>query len=176
MRAVGISAICLAFFIQSQSARAGVIFDNGMNPAIATGGLQSDFDSGQYLTDNFNLTEGFTTIRDIHWLGVYGTLSPDATIDDFTFRFYNTDGGPVQNHFAEYTGLSTTRTNTGFTVSGLAIYEYSTVIPDLALTAGPTYWLSVVNDTSAYPTYGWSWVRLSGAGDARVRFTTPSGA
>lgn len=155
------------------NAQAGVIFDNGfpdLNDAYF-----SDFDGAAFQgADNF-IFRVDSTVRDVHWWGTYafGLTPPDA--DDFTIRIFNDDGGvPEDDPFYEVSvGNAVNRVDTGLLILGtFPLYSYSAVVTDVALLAGTTYWLSIVNNTVDDLDDEWYWATSnSAAGDAQIRVT-----
>ncbi|HIJ65293.1 MAG TPA: PEP-CTERM sorting domain-containing protein [Candidatus Hydrogenedentes bacterium] len=137
------------------------------------GGI-SDFGWGQQVADDFVLTEGMTTITDIHWWGGYGN-DPDPTLDDFTVRFFaDADGAPDIYPFFEEAAGTVGRVATDMTSSALGSYDGGTVYEywyDLAapleLSADTTYYVSILNDTYS----AWGWLEsLSGTHDLSWRY------
>ena len=175
-------ALAVAFMVHGMvggiSVYAGpVIYDNG-GPDLVTDpdSLLSDFDISAPFTvtnqtaDDFALQSGNNTIRDIHWWGIY-LLDNTPGTDDFTIRIFEDDGGKPSaiNFQTVFTG-NPGRADTGFDhtpLSGLFIadlYEYWVEVPALTLTAGTTYWLSIVNNTSDDDNDTWAWVTSSTGG------------
>ncbi|MGE0486234.1 MAG: hypothetical protein AB7Q81_18945 [Gammaproteobacteria bacterium] len=158
-RAVG-TAIVLTL---ATSAHANpIIFDN---MAVVDFGFGSDYDfgGGQFIADDFTLQAGANTITDIHWTGFYGTADTPLANDDFDIFIYADAGGipDVGNVVLSLTGITNAnRTDTGIDVSvGIPfdLYAYAIDITPLTLTANTTYWLSIVNDTTADLDDWWAW-------------------
>jgi hypothetical protein len=89
----------------------------------------------------------------------------------FTIELFadNGSGLPATAAFASYAvGNAVNRTDSGATIFGANIYNYSATIASTALTAGQTYWLSVVNNTSIDTNDDWYWLTNS-TGNAAQR-------
>ncbi len=158
------AGLALAF---SLPAAADVIYDNGHTPTDATA---SDFDFPFQIADDFQLQPGAVTITDIHWWGVYDTLGAPAGPDDFTIRIFAEDtGAPGDNPIHELTGVNGNRTAIANTIAGYTEYAYSVDVAPIVLSANTTYWLSIVNDTTAITApYEWYWSN-TGSGDGFAR-------
>jgi hypothetical protein len=148
------------------AAQAGVIYDNSAGtPDIASGSGSELFAAA----DNFVLQPAANTITDIHWTGVYAQNNTPPATDSFTIQIYPDAGGepnaPLYTDplFTVFTG-DPGRTDTLIDILGsFDLYAYSVNIAPLTLTAGSTYWLSIVNDTAAGD--NWFWGTISGAGN-----------
>ena len=62
------------------------------------------------------------------------------------------------------------RTDTGQAI-GSEVYEYSTTVTPIALDPNTTYWLSIVNDTTADTNDSWYWALASSLGNGALRST-----
>ena len=147
------------------SAGASIIYDNGASQL--TGGLIGstiDFPPA----DNFVLTDGASTITDIHWTGYYLI---DPPTDAFTVYIYGDDSGaPGVAPLHTLTG-TVQRVNSGNdNLGGFDDYNYVLNIDPLALSANTTYWLSITNDI-APDAWFWSLSDVS-AGDANQKAVT----
>jgi hypothetical protein len=91
--------------------------------------------------------------------------------DDFTVRLFNEAAG--QPAFAPFfsvnVGNAVNRTPFGSNIAGFDVFEFSAVMAPIPLTAGVTYWLSIVDNTVGDPD-DWLWA-TSHAGNARQRVT-----
>ena len=170
-----VSTLAALALCAAGGANAAVIYDNGV--AAVSVASQSDFDPQRFTADNFVLQPGATTITDVHWRGVYGVNGGANTpgTDAFTIQFYADAGGvPAVSPFNSYSvGSAVNRTDTlldlGSGLFAVDIYSYSAVIAPLALTAGTTYWLSIVNDTRTDIDDNWAWgAALGGDGFATL--------
>lgn len=155
-----LAALALPF---GSTVQAATIYENyGVGGPDLANGSRSDFDDAapRQVADDFELQPGASTLEDLHWWGLYTTSGPlDA--DNFSVRIYS-DGGLGKPVVApdilqlDFNGAAN-RTATGDSVFGFDIYTYSLDISALVLTAGTTYWLSIVNETTAATGYDWYW-------------------
>jgi hypothetical protein len=159
-----ISIVALLFVLFAGFSSAAVIYDNGTPDKIT--GVPSDFAWPNHMADDFVLSATVgTTITDAHWWGVYNP-NDSPTTDDFTLRIYADQGGsPHTSPLHDiHVGSAVTRTDTGddfVTTVTLDIYEYAAIVPPISLSAGTTYWFSVVNDTTADTNDSWFWLSSS---------------
>ena len=137
-------------------AQAAVIFDNGAPDEDVS--WVSDFDFPNQVADDFSLTPLANTILDVHWWGIYFSTGTPGT-DDFTIRIFEDNGGvPKTDWYREFEVGDVGRVDTGIDELGIYdIYQYETDIPATPLTAGTTYWLSIVNDTAGDVDDNWYW-------------------
>ena len=137
-----------------------VIYDNGgpdQDNAFA-----SDFDFPEQAADEFVLLPGRSTVTDVHWWGAYGFADnlPDGD-DDFTIRIFGDAGGaPTDNPIHEFAVGAVDRVDSGLDIASADIFEYWTFVPATQLTAGDTYWLSIVNNTPS-DSDDWFWANSS---------------
>lgn len=132
----------------------------------------SDFNNSflQETADNFVLDNDYI-INDVHWYGFYPYELTDE--DNFTVRFYEPDGSGIRpgNILYEFSDIDVQRVASGLGTSG-NVYEYNLdplpYYPKVELTAGETYWLSVINQT---PDGQWNWLS-NGEGTFYARFDT----
>lgn len=157
-RFVAFTGIALCGFCTGASA--DVIFHNGGPNGVVE--WLSDADGNVFVdyaeqADDFSLAEGFHTIADIHWWGVYATANTAGT-DDFTVRIFEDDGGaPGTTPFFELAAGEVDRTVFGVSNIGLTVYRYDLLIDPLVLTPNTTYWLSILNNTSSDINDDWYW-------------------
>ena len=147
-------------------ATAGIIYDNGDPNGL--NGQASDVDTDFVSAESFVLQAGFNTITDIHWWGFYWFNDTPQATDDFAFHFYEDDGGGLPGNLVQTIGVGHVgRTDTGLDFdlgpNSSDIYAYSADIAPLELTAGTTYWLAIVNDTTGDDDDSWLWA-TSGIG------------
>lgn len=126
-------------------ANAEVIFDNG-DPIQSVGlpGIDPLF----MPADNFVLQDGASTITEFHWWGYYAVNEVDKIVpaDDFTVYIFADNGGSPGSQLFSFEE-AVTATATGSNALGIfPEYEYTMSIDPLALTAGTTYWIGIVND------------------------------
>ena len=153
------------------TASASVIWENGA--ADGSRGWWSDFDQGQQMADRFALSAGSSTITGVEWSGAYWSTNTPTSVDDFTVRI-----------FSQVSGLPSTNPLYSFNVGNavnridsliddatwrIDIFNYSTSISPLTLTAGTQYWLSMVNNTVGH-TDDWLWENSSSSGGSAFRF------
>lgn len=87
----------------------------------------------------------------------WGLISSTALLDDFEFRVFADDGGkpaasPMQT--ARFAQKSRGYVN----IDSRFLNEYTaTLNPGIYLRAGETYWVSIVNDTTSFPSDWWRW-------------------
>lgn len=149
------------------SALADTIYDNGL-PDLSIASL-SDFEDGRQSADDFHLQPGASTITDVHWFGAYFNGNTPTEPDNFTIRVFADAGGvPAVNPLAERAVGDVGRTDTGQTV-GSNVYAYDTTINAIVLDPNTTYWLSIVNDTTADRDDLWYWPVKSSIGNGAVR-------
>lgn len=158
-----LSASALASFL-AVSAEAGVIFDNGA-PDPNVGWPYSDFDFPAELADDFVLTPGSSVIRDVHWWGRYGSSNTAPATDSFTIRiFADVAGRPAASavHTAAFlTPVERVLVSDPTATQWATYYAYQVAIEPVAIAAGDTFWISIVNDTAvAVP--DWLWASTTG--------------
>jgi hypothetical protein len=133
----------------------------------------SDKDFGVQAADDFALLSGATIIRDVHWFGFYiGNIT--LPTDNFTLLIYADSSGAPGSLLHELSLGAVSRTPSGFMIATTPIFAYSadiTAITDLS--AGTTYWLSVLNDTTNQ-LGEWAWSDNGTTGNAMFR-TLPNG-
>jgi len=134
-------------------AHAVLIYDNGAN---VNNGVFSDPDIPQLIADNFSLSPGLNQITEIRWTGLY---SPDLIDpDNFLIQFFADEGGlPSQTPLVSLFIGDLGRTDTGLLFFGDSLFGYSAQISPITLAPNTTFWLSIVNDTSAEPITEWAW-------------------
>ena len=173
---VGVVLLCAALCC---TANAEVIFDNG--DTVSFGGLPG-IDPFFLPADNFILQDGSNTVTDIHWTGFYA-FENDAKIqpiDDFTvYIFANSGNAPTGAPLYTLTNDVTSSYNGTDAFGTFPEYEYVMNIDPLALTAGTTYWIAILNDIT-FPNKGnvpdsdvwfWSFSNVQG-GDAHQKLIT----
>ena len=166
MRRIGRALMLLAF--AHGTAQATVIYDN---QASVDNGIGSDADASSFVADDFVLQPGATTITGIEWTGTYWNAdTPTATTDNFTIQiFADNSGQPGAPLYILPIG-SPGRTDTGIDIfifqTTRNLYSYLAPITPLTLTPGVTYWLSIVNNTSADTNDNWDWSIDTSGGNA----------
>lgn len=156
------------------AAAATVVYDNG--GADGSRGWWSDFDGAlqpfQQMADQFVLSAGSNTITGVNWSGSYYASNTPTAADNFVIRIFGDSGGvPDINPIYSFNiGNAVTRADSGIDDAtwSIDIYNYSAAITSTTLTAGTTYWLSVVNDTSG-ATDDWLWENSNSVGSNAFR-------
>lgn len=179
---VGVAAVLTA----GESASASPIFTQATtNAAVFDGASGSDRDSifgnGQQMADDFTVGSS-ATIQSVTWWGilsdVFLEISPQAPWTSEIFIYGDNGGLPDTSNVIGYSQvvfntLTDTGENFGDNTSGDDIYVFTADVTPINLSAGTTYWFSVLADTSNDPnnTFGW---RLAENGNA-VRRTGENG-
>lgn len=162
-RLIFAATLACAALLAGLPAQADIIYNNG---SYASNFNTFPSDAGFTQADNFVLQPDSNVITDIHWWGVYAFGDSPPSTDDFTIVIYEDNAGlPGASIVLNLNVGDVGRTDTGDDTSGSAldIYAYYVDISPVALTAGSTYWLSIVNDTSADTNDNWYWMQsLSG--------------
>ncbi|MEQ9608765.1 MAG: PEP-CTERM sorting domain-containing protein [Kiloniellaceae bacterium] len=156
------ACVALAVLLPVSHARAGVIFDQSSGYGLNS--YLSDVLGGTAQADDFRLQPGGSTITGIHWWGKYGGLATTSQPDNFTIRIFADNGGaPALDALVELAVGAVDRT---YPAVDYGIHTYSTQIEPLVLAADTTYWLSIVNDTTALgpDNHFWYWT-LDGNGN-----------
>ncbi len=173
-----ILTLALGFSLLSlpSMASAAIIFSQGFNPSSFTGNGSSDFGSNNQKADNFTVQQD-SILGSVSWLGLYhGGATPSA--DNFTLRLFQSNASNLPNttfFWSENVSNLITRTATpSTTFAGLFTYE-ATLSAGVSLTAGTTYWLSIVNNVGTSNLNDWGWAASSLTGSAASRsFDTES--
>jgi hypothetical protein len=143
-------------------ASAAILYDNGVvTPSFLafSDPDQRQPDQRQFVADNFILPAGANTITGVTWTGAYLLNNTPTAPDNFTIRMFADAGGlpsagPAPLSFNVGAGG---RTDTGLNVDEFDIFSYSASIPATVLARNTTFWLSIVNDTSADTNDNWAW-------------------
>ncbi|MCC6793753.1 MAG: PEP-CTERM sorting domain-containing protein [Candidatus Hydrogenedentes bacterium] len=173
----GVVLVAVACFAP---AGAEVIYDNGDSiQSIGLPGIDPFF----MPADNFVLQTGASTITEFHWTGYYALNEVDKVvpIDDFTVYIFADNGGSPGTQLFSFDD-AVTATATGTNALGIfPEYEYVMAIDPLALTAGTTYWIGILNDitfpdpvkgvTPVQNAWFWSTSQVQ-TGDAHQKFVT----
>ena len=172
MRRTYLVAAAVIASLLASGASADLIFDQSIDLAESSG-LISDFEHGGQTADDFVLQRGESTVTDIHWWGVYGSIFGPETFDMFTIRIFGDVGGapginPVFDSFVGDIGRLDTGVDQGGP-DGNDVFAYSVNISPLPLSANTTYWLSIVNDTGIFSNALWFWP-TGDFGNATERF------
>jgi PEP-CTERM motif len=136
------------------AAHAVVIYDNSATVNIA---VFSDPNTPQFIADDFSLSPGSNTITGIRWTGVYVSATPTVP-DNFRIQlFANVAGAPNLTPIISLSIGDPGRTDTGLDVFSDDLFAYSVTVPPIILAPDTTFWLSIVNDTSADLISDWAW-------------------
>lgn len=153
------------------SAEAGVIFSNG-GPDPNRGWPYSDFDFPAEIADDFVLAPASNVVRDVHWWGRYGSRDVAPASDNFAIRiFADAAGRPAADplHTAALLApVTRTLIEDPAGTQWTTYFAYDAAISPIALAAGTTYWLSIVNDT-APAVADWLWASTTTDGRATFR-------
>lgn len=122
----------------------------------------SDADAESFTASAFELEEGASVIRDLHWWGIY-PLAGGIADDDFTISIFadNGSGAPEIDPFYSLHAGDATRVATGEDWGATQIYAYSLDIAPLALMPDTPYYLLIANDTAGHVN-NWSWLMVAG--------------
>jgi PEP-CTERM motif len=136
------------------AAHAVVIYDNSATVNIA---VFSDPNTPQFIADDFSLSPGSNTITGIRWTGVY-VSAPPTVPDNFRIQlFANVAGAPNLTPIISLSIGDPGRTDTGVDIFSNDLFVYSVTVPLIILAPDITFWLSIVNDTSADLISNWAW-------------------
>jgi len=166
-------------------ASAAIIFSQGFNPSSFGATGASDFDTNpisntgipatSQRADDFNIQTD-NVLDSISWQGIYVGANTTPAADNFTLRIFTGNGtntAPTLTPFWSENLVNTvSRTVNAINVNGqnFDLYTYdATLFAGASLTAGTTYWLSIVNDTSNNPLNNWQWAASSTSGSAANR-------
>ena len=171
-RNLSIAGLLMGFAILvvgTRSADADVIYDGGsplLSPAIAQGALFSDTGNFNFsnAADQFSLSAGLTTVRDIHWWGTYGET---PGLDEFSIAIYNDNGGTVGSLASFVSITSLHRESTTTTINGRTMYAYDATVSAVTLAPSTTYWLAIQNTSGFTGNNAWAWVISANTGNAR---------
>ena len=155
IRSFVLFASILALLFSSVPGTAAVIFDNGPPDLLEASFSDSDSsppNTSFQIADDFVLTSGQTTIRDIHWWGVYAFSNTPPTTDNFTIFIYADGPGPAPGALLHTFPVgNVNRADTSVTIGldpPMDLFAYSTAISPTALSEATPYWLSIVNNTA----------------------------
>ena len=172
-----ILTLALGFSLLSlpSMASAAIIFSQGFNPSSFAGNGNSDFGSNTQKADNFTLLQD-SILGSVSWQGIYhGGATPLA--DNFTLRLFQNNASNLPNttfFWSENVGNLIPGPGDPLPVDGLVTYK-ATLSAGVSLTAGTTYWLSIVNNVGTSNLNDWGWAASSINGSAASRsFDTDS--
>lgn len=126
-----------------------IVFDNGVGGAggIANAYL-SDDDRPLSQFDDFSSATA-TSVDRIRWTGAYAFQNTPPANDDFRveIRQARNNGNPGAVLYSHTIG-NANRVDSGVDIFGFDVFSYEADIPEFSLTAGTTYWLGVINNTT----------------------------
>lgn len=137
-------------------ANAGIIYQQStlqspMDPLVNAGAFT---DSSQELADDFMLSSGDVLDR-ITWKGAYLSSANMTGTESFTVHIHTDSSGlPATPQFYSFVGTASVVAS-GDSRAGLAIYDYSLDVTDVALAAGTPYWISIYTNEGT-SNYVWS--------------------
>ena len=130
------AVVCLVLFVATVPGSAGVIYDNGGNPAACCGNVRMSYGVE---ADDFTLTAG-NTITDIYFWDLGTPVTPFL---GFSWAVYSDASGlPGSTVLASGLSSADTMNATGIVHNGFPEYFNDLSIDPVALSAG-TYWLSL---------------------------------
>ena len=143
------------------------------NPGAFDGTWGSDRDEGDQFADDFMVSSP-ATIQSVTWWGIYTAIGSDASPQgpwSFELIFYGDIGGlpdpsnVIGSTQVVFETLTDTGRNLGDDLFEDDIYVFTADVTPISVSAGTTYWLSVVADTSNDPinTFGWRRVQNGNA-------------
>lgn len=174
---VGIIAAMLA----TCSADAAPLFTQATtNTNVTDGAFGSDrdaiFGNGQQMADDFTVGSP-ATIRSVTWWGTYSNRIQEASPQqswDFEIIVYGDNAGlpdtsnVIGSSQVRFNSLTDTGENFANNPSGNDIYVFNANVTPIDVSAGTTYWFSVLADTSNDSINNFSW-RFAEGGNAAKR-------
>lgn len=139
---------------------------------VVDSGQQSDREGFQRSANEFTLSSN-DTVRSVIWRGLYSMGGTPQAVDDFNINFHADSAGlpgALLQSFA--VGNAVNRIDTGIVLFGCcSIFEYTADLgTGIALTAGPTFHVSISNDTTVDGNDDWFWALrvLSGSNSVSI--------
>jgi hypothetical protein len=168
------------------SAAASPIFTQATtNTEVFDGASGSDrdaiFGNGQQMADDFTVGSS-ATIQSVTWWGIYNNPIKEGSLQqpwDFEIFIYGDNGGlpdtskVIGSSQVSFNSLTDTGENFADNPFGDDIYVFTADVTPINLSAGTTYWFSVLADTSNDAINNFSW-RYAEGGNA-VRRTGENG-
>lgn len=187
---IGVAAV----FTAGGLASASPIFTQATtNTEVFDGASGSDrdaiFGNGQQMADDFTVGSS-ATIQSVTWWGIYKNPIKEGSLQqpwDFEIFVYGDNGGlpdtsnVIGSSQVSFNSLTDTGENFGGNPFGDDIYVFTANVTPINLSAGTTYWFSVLADTSNDAINNFSW-RYAEGGNAFRRtgengiFTDPFSA
>ncbi len=168
--------VVLAIIWMSCPAHAAVIYDNSLSGAAGFGWNSNS--SAQQVAEIFTLSSS-ATATDVAFHGFFhsvprtGDVLPGPQIGAFDILFFDDIGGlPSAASFASTTTSNAAGVFRGQTATGFGknfdIYTWTFSIPDVPLTGGISYWMSVRSAENS-PLWAWSVSTSDGSGNLAGR-------
>ena len=157
--------VALLLFGHSTTAVANAIYDN-LGAVSLNDFATSDIDGTAWEADDFSLAAA-DTVRSVRFTGVYTFDNSAIAADVFTVHFYTDSGAdtPQNPAFASSTLTVASRVDTGANIGPSDVYEYQANLNSaVSLSAATTYWVAIVNDTTADLNDVWQWAGRGGTG------------
>lgn len=159
MRYVPLLVALICSISTSAPLSAATIFNNGApfiglaaNATFADSSGPSGFSE---VADDFSLASGASTVRDVHWWGIYDSgVTPSS--DQFTLKIYNDNSNAPGSLVLTLTIDSLSRTATSDVVTGRTVHAYHAAVPGVSLAPSTTYWLGISNNSGGN---AWAWVQ-----------------
>jgi hypothetical protein len=142
-------SIGLNIFAVASIANAQLLYSQPVDPAL--GGRFSNIietvPTAQQVADNFRLTED-AILTDVHWYGGFENSQLVTSIDVQVRLFADDSGGPLESPFYAVT-VTASAIDTGLTMpfatGSVPLLEFrADPIPEVVLSAGVTYWISIL--------------------------------
>jgi hypothetical protein len=132
---------------------ASIVYENPWNSAATDAGAFSQ--PGQRLAGEFLLGAAANVVR-ATWYGTMFDIDPLNTGDTWNFDvvFYS-DAAGLPNSTLASASVVANVTDTGIDVQSERAYQFDAIFPTVSLSAGVTYWFSVVN-TGTADTFRWT--------------------
>lgn len=144
----------LAFSVfASSSANAATIWENPWNQSATNAGAFSQF--GQQLAGEFVLADD-VNVNSATWYGTMFSADPLNTGDTWSFllSFYNIEAMHTEE-IVESISVTALVTETAITIGNERAYQFDATYSEVGLSAGVSYWFSVVN-TGTPNTFRWT--------------------
>ena len=144
------------------------VFDNGLSASTNTGSGASDLADPFIRAARFSVGSN-TTITRVHWSGQYGGSGPPPVFDNFRIQIFPDDAGvPGNVPVASFVVGNDVDRNQ---VVGTGEFVYLADI-HFGAEAGVTYWMSIHDQNSGEPDFGWN----SAVGSGTSAFSSNAGA
>lgn len=163
-------ATLLGLALTASPSRADIIVDH--SPPGTTGYYSDVAIPAQIIADNFTLATAAAPDSITFW-GGYVSGNVPLNPDLFSLAFYDNAGGLPGTLISSFS-IAPSRALAGGKLVGVSdTYLYTAGFASVNLVAG-TYWVSVVNDSSASPANGWVWASSANPYDGVVAISHDS--